>query len=80
MRGLANTIGGILRPLAVGLLVLIGLALLSSDDKLGSGPTSCPRITDDPGLNRTLCRFSPARIWNRPVADLIPWSGPTDRS
>ncbi|WP_213545851.1 hypothetical protein [Vannielia litorea] len=36
------------------------------------GGSTCRQLTDNIELNRALCRMNPARIWNMPVADLIP--------
>ena len=33
---------------------------------------------DSPELNRTICRFSPSRIWNTPVVELVPWLAPKE--
>lgn len=74
MGALLNTIGGLGRPLVLGVVILIVFGLLSSDPTSGNAGDgfSCWRITSDPELNRLLCQYSPARIWNMPLADLLP--------
>ncbi|WP_074254291.1 hypothetical protein [Vannielia litorea] len=53
------------------MLVLIGLGFISNTPD-GAGGTTCHQLTDNIELNRALCRMNPARLWNTPVADLIP--------
>ncbi len=66
-----DSLGGFLRPLAIAVLVLIGLGFISNAPD-GAGGTTCRQFTNNIELNRALCRMNPARIWNTPVADLIP--------
>ncbi|MFY0636182.1 MAG: hypothetical protein JXQ91_20395 [Vannielia sp.] len=51
--------------------MIIGLGFVSNGPD-GSGANSCRQLTDNIELNRALCRMNPARLWNTPVADLIP--------
>lgn len=80
MGALGDLIGGLLKPLLVALLVIVALGLVSNGPgSAGSAGTgaggafSCPNWFDDPALNRTICKYHPARVWNTPVADLLPW-------
>ena len=76
MGALGDLVGGLLKPLLVALLILVALSLFSSRPDAGGGTGfACTGFTDDPALNRMICRFHPARIWNMPVADLLPWFG-----
>lgn len=75
MGALAQTLGGLGRPLVLCVLVLLGLGLLDHDPGTGgeaAGGFSCKHWTSDPKLNRFLCQYHPARIWNMPVTDLLP--------
>lgn len=71
LSSLFDTLGALLRPLAIGLLLLVGLALMSGDGSaFGTGGTRCSSLTTDARLNRTLCKLNPARIWNTKLSDL----------
>ena len=81
MGALAQTLGGLGKPMALGLVILLGLGLVSDDSSKGTsgaGGFSCSAWTTDPELNRLLCRYHPARIWNMPVSELIPFLGPNN--
>ncbi len=67
-----DSLGGFLRPLAIAVLVLVGLGFISNPPGDGGPGSSCRQLTDNIELNRALCRMNPARLWNTPVADLIP--------
>ena len=63
----------LLKPLLVGLLVLVGLGLFSVDPARGDGAGfDCYAFTGNAELNRTICKYNPARLWNMPVSDLVP--------
>ncbi|SNS89251.1 hypothetical protein [Tropicimonas sediminicola] len=81
MGAIATTLGNLAKPLVLGLIMLVALGLLSSDPASGNrGATGfdCRGFTDSPELNRTICRFSPSRIWNTPVVELVPWLAPKE--
>jgi len=67
-----DSLGGFLRPLAIAVLVIIGLGFISGPTDVGAAGSSCRQITNNVEINRALCRMNPARLWNTPVADLIP--------
>ena len=74
-----NAILGLGRPLALGLMLLIGLGLLNVKPEAGRTGTdgfTCHGFTDDAALNRRLCQYHPARIWNMPITELLPWLAP----
>ena len=73
MRTVIDLFGGLFKPMVVALVVLIGLGLVSADPSKGrTGATGfdCRGFTDNAELNRTICRFHPARIWNMSVTDI----------
>ncbi|NDR57757.1 hypothetical protein [Aliiruegeria sabulilitoris] len=79
MGALAQTLGGLGRPLVLGLVILLGLGLVSDNSGKGttaSGGLSCKGWTNDPELNRLICRYHPARIWNMPVSEMLPFLAP----
>ncbi|SDI86379.1 hypothetical protein [Aliiruegeria lutimaris] len=79
MGALAQTLGGLGRPLVLGLVILLGLGLVSDNSGKGTtaaGGLSCGGWTSDPELNRLICRFHPSRIWNMPVSELLPVLSP----
>ena len=79
MGAITNLFGNVIRPLFLGLLILVGLGLLSADPqsgKLGANASGCQSFTSDPDLNRTICRLNPMRLWNTPVGELVPWLAP----
>lgn len=67
-----DSFGAFVRPLAIALLILIGLGYISNPSDSGGPGLSCRPLTDNVSLNRALCRMNPTRLWNTPVADLIP--------
>jgi len=68
-----DSLGGFLRPLAVAVLVLVGLGFMNNTPgATGTNGFGCSGFTSNPELNRALCRFNPSRLWNTPVVDLIP--------
>lgn len=81
MQALSDILGGLARPLLLAGVLIVILGLLS--DHSGNGATGssgfeCKGFTSDPEVNRMLCRFHPARLWNTPVEELVPWlGGPT---
>ena len=86
MGALGDLFGSILKPLLLALLIIIALGLFSNrPGTAGSGAASfsCPNWFTDPEINRLVCRYHPVRIWNTPVADLLPWleafADPTDQ-
>ena len=74
MGTLGDLFGGLLKPLLVALLVIVALGLVSTrPDMAASGAgAGCAQVFDDPDINRLLCRLDPVRLWNTPVADLLP--------
>ncbi len=79
MGAIANAIGNLGKPLILGILLLVGLGLLSEDPRaghLGASGFDCRGFTNDPDLNRAICRYSPARLWNMPITELVPWLAP----
>ncbi|PRY21750.1 hypothetical protein CLV78_10819 [Aliiruegeria haliotis] len=76
MGALANVVGGLWKPLALGLLVLVALGLMSDDSGFAAGKFNCSGFTNDPDLNRIICQYHPVRIWNTPVTELLPFLAP----
>ncbi len=78
MGALLNMIGGMGRPIALGLVILVGLGLANSGTSGAAkgGGFSCHNATSDPGLNRMLCNLSPERILNTPITELLPFLAP----
>lgn len=75
MKGLSYLFSGLSRPLVVVAILLVGAGVLSVDPSAGRASASgfaCKGFTNNAELNRAMCRFHPARIWNTPVADLVP--------
>lgn len=59
---ISDTSGSVARPLIMmGLLALIGAAMMTGPGTAGSSGISC-RLTDSPEINRVLCNLSPERI------------------
>ncbi len=79
MGAFGDLFGNLLKPLLLALLLIVALGLSSSRPGSAGGGAgfACPRWFDDPGLNRMICRYNPAKIWNTPVRDLVPWIGAT---
>jgi hypothetical protein len=77
MGALGDLFGGLLKPLLVALLFLVALGLFSSNPGTGTGGAAggleCGGITSSPELNRLICRYHPAKIWNTPVNELFPF-------
>lgn len=76
MQGFLDLLVGLARPILLAGVILVCLGLLS--DHSGTGTTAatgfeCRGFTNDPEINRLLCRYHPARLWNTPVTDLMPW-------
>jgi hypothetical protein len=78
MNMISDVFGGLLKPLVLGVVLLVGLGLVSADPaagRTGADGFSCKGFFNDADWNRALCRFHPARIWNTPIADLVPFLG-----
>ena len=61
--------------MTVVLMLLIGAGVLTTDTGEGRAALSgfaCQGGTDNAALNRTLCRYHPARLWNMPISEIIP--------
>lgn len=68
-----DSLGGFLRPLAIAVLILIALGFMTEKPgATGTDGFACAGLTDNADLNRALCRMNPARLWNMPVADIVP--------
>lgn len=74
MWGLADLVGGLAKPFVMAAVLLVGLGFLTVDPsagKAGSGGFTCKGFTSNPEVNRTICRYHPARIWNMPVLQVL---------
>lgn len=74
MSFLSNLFYGLGRPLIIGVILIVGLGLMSGDSTSGTRGADgflCRGWTDIPDVNRAICRLNPARIWNTPIADLL---------
>ncbi|MBT0959268.1 hypothetical protein IV417_17910 [Alphaproteobacteria bacterium KMM 3653] len=70
LASLFDTAGAVLRPILLVLVILFGIGLVS--DTSGATGFGCQNATDAPKVNQMLCKVNPARIWNKPVVDLLP--------
>ncbi len=62
----------LLRPVAFGLLIIIGLSILSDGPSSSANAgRACSSLTNEPTVNRVLCRLDPSRIWNMKLSDLL---------
>ena len=78
MGAIGDLFGSLLKPLLVALLVIVALGLFSNQPGSAGGAGAggafaCPSWFDDPAINRAICKYHPARLWNMPVAELLPW-------
>ncbi|MBM7067923.1 hypothetical protein [Actibacterium sp. 188UL27-1] len=70
----SNLFYGFGRPVVLALALIIGLGMISDDSQSGlrgADGFACRGMTNNPDINRALCRLNPARIWNTPIAELI---------
>ncbi|SFD06329.1 hypothetical protein [Tropicimonas isoalkanivorans] len=82
MSAIASYVGNVAKPLALGLLILTAMGFLTTEPKSGlqtAGRFDCRAFFDDPALNRALCQLNPARYWNTPIGDLVPWLSPASK-
>jgi len=74
MWGLADLLGGLAKPMVMAAVLLVGLGFLSVDTaagKAGTGGFTCKGFTSSAEMNRMICRYHPARIWNMPVTQVL---------
>ncbi len=76
MGTLLHIVGGYGRPLFLGAAILVVLGMLGDETGKGTVGTDgfeCHGFTTDAELNRLMCRYHPARIWNMPLGEIFPF-------
>ncbi|MDV7144708.1 hypothetical protein R3X27_18665 [Tropicimonas sp. TH_r6] len=79
MGTVVHIIGGYGRPLFLGIAILVILGMLGDETgkgTVGSNGFECRGFTTNAELNRVMCRYHPAKIWNMPLGDIFPFLKP----